>query len=271
MFRAKVNDIEIAYQIRGHGPPLLMVHGFPLDHSMWRFQFEVLATRYQVISPDLRGFGQSSRGRAPISMKQFAHDLAGLLDTLTITQPITYCGLSMGGYIGWEFWKHYPSKIHRLIQCDTRSAGDSAPMARGRRQMAARITEQGSQGSILAADTMIPRLFSPQSAQATPERVSQLRDVIASSNPQMIAETQLALASRNDASTWLPKIQIPTLLICGELDQISPVEQMQTMAEALPDAALEIIDGVGHMAPLENPQKVNEVIRRFLWQTTTSC
>ena len=271
MLRVRVKDIEIAYQIRGEGKPLLLVHGFPLDHSMWRFQFEVLATQYQVIAPDLRGFGQTTRGNADVSMQQFASDLIGLLDSLSIHEPITYCGLSMGGYIGWEFWKRYPDRICRLIQCDTRSIGDTELIARGRRQMAERITKQGSNGSALAADGMISKLFSNYSAQAIPERVAQLRDVIAGSDPQMIAETQHALANRPDATTWLPNINIPTLLICGQHDAISPADEMKVIADTIPDATFHIIENVGHMAPREDPLAVNKVIREFLEQTDSSC
>lgn len=271
MLRTHVNDINVAYQIRGRGKPLLLTHGFPLDHSMWRFQFEVLATEYQVIAPDLRGFGQTTRGTAPISMKQFADDLSGLLDALGIFDPVTYCGLSMGGYIGWEFWKNFPERICRLIQCDTRSIGDTELVARGRRQMAKRITEQGPNGSALAADGMIPKLFSEHSAQAVPERVAQLRGVIAENDYQMIAETQLALANRANANDWLPDINIPTLLICGEHDAISPADEMRVIADAMPNATIKIIENVGHMAPLEHPQAVNNLIRQFLKQTDSSC
>ena len=271
MLQVRVNDIEIAYQIRGKGKPLLLVHGFPLDHSMWRFQFEVLATQYQVIAPDLRGFGQTTRGSADVSMQQFAKDLIGLLDALSIREPITYGGLSMGGYIGWEFWKSYPDRICRLIQCDTRSIGDTELMARGRRQMAERITKQGPNGSALAADGMLPKLFSNYSTQTIPERVAQLRNVIAGSDPQMIAETQHALANRHDATPWLPNINIPTLLICGAHDAISPADEMKAIADAIPDATFRIIENVGHMAPLEHPQAVNREIRQFLHQTDSSC
>ena len=264
MQQIQVNDCEIAYQTRGHGTPLLLVHGFPLDHSMWRFQFETLATQYHVIAPDLRGFGKSSRGTAPISMSQFAVDLNELLDAIDIQAPITFCGLSMGGYIGWEFWRQFPQRLARLIQCDTRSIGDTEVIARGRRQMATRIAEQGSRGSALAANGMTPKLFSKSSMQAIPERVQQLRQVIAGSDPAIIAETQLALANRQDATNWLADINVPTLLLCGEYDGISPPDEMRAIADALPQAQFEIIKDVGHMAPLENPQAVNQIIRRFL-------
>ena len=177
----------------------------------------------------------------------------------------------MGGYIGWEFWKHFPERICRFIQCDTRSIGDTKPIARGRRQMAKRITEQGARGSALAADGMIAKLFSENSAEIVPERVAQLRNVIASSDHQMIAETQLALANRSDTTDWLPRINIPTLLICGEHDVISPANEMKIMAHKIPNAKIEIIENVGHMAPLENPLAVNQAIRLFLKQTDSSC
>ena len=137
--------------------------------------------------------------------------------------------------------------------------------------MAERITKQGSNGSALAADGMISKLFSNYSSQAIPERVAQLRDVIAGSDPQMIAETQHALANRPDATTWLPNINIPTLLICGQHDAISPADEMKVIADTMPDATFHTIENVGHMAPLEDPLAVNKVIREFLEQTDSSC
>ena len=135
----------------------LFVHGFPLDHSMWRFQFDEFAKRNRVICPDLAGFGASPASQTPTSMKSFAQDLVALLDVLNVSQPVVYCGLSMGGYIGWQFWKHHRDRLSHLVACDTRAANDAPEVARARKIAAQTVRKTGSQP---VADAMVERLFS---------------------------------------------------------------------------------------------------------------
>ncbi len=124
-------------------PTLLMVHGFPLDHSMWRYQIRPLSEHGRVLCPDLPGFGRSTTGGQPISMRQMADDLAGYLDQLGIDQ-VVFCGLSMGGYIGWQFWRHHSQRLSGLIACDTRSGADTETVARARRISANLVRQQGA-------------------------------------------------------------------------------------------------------------------------------
>jgi pimeloyl-ACP methyl ester carboxylesterase len=125
----RTREIEIHYLDRGSGPPLLMVHGFPFDHSMWRSQVKSMASRCRVIAPDLRGFGRSPAVGEQVTMEQFADDLAGLLDQIGISEPVVYCGLSMGGYIGFQFWRKYRARLRGLVLCDTRAVAASWPTA----------------------------------------------------------------------------------------------------------------------------------------------
>ena len=116
-----VDENQIHVADCGTGPTILFVHGFPLDHTMWQFQIEALAERYRLLCPDLPGFGASRPDPGPMSMSKFADQLARLLDVIGIETPVVYCGLSMGGYIGWQFWKNYPEKVSHLVACDTRA------------------------------------------------------------------------------------------------------------------------------------------------------
>ena len=133
MHRAKLSTVELAYVDHGIGPPILLVHGFPLDHSMWSAQIDALAGRYRVIAPDLRGFGESSLGDADpevgVSMERYADDLAELLDVLAVADPVVLVGFSMGGYIAWQFVRKHAVRLRALIQCDTRAAADSDDLA----------------------------------------------------------------------------------------------------------------------------------------------
>src|SRR5437588_1423727 len=155
----------------GNLPVLLLVHGFPLDHTMWKYQLDGLADVARVIAPDLRGFGRS--GVTPgtvspdtlspdtVSMERYADDLAGLLDALKIGEKIVFCGLSMGGYIAWQFWRKYSSRVAKLILCDTRAAPDTPDAAKTRLTTAERVQKTGTQA---LAELMLGKLFAPATA-----------------------------------------------------------------------------------------------------------
>ncbi|MCA9269429.1 MAG: alpha/beta fold hydrolase [Planctomycetales bacterium] len=164
----------------GQGPTILLVHGFPLDHSMWRGQLTGLSDAYRVVAPDLRGFGASDPAPGDATMQALADDLALLLDALAITEPITFCGLSMGGYVGWQFFLRHRARLSRLIQCDTRAAADT-PEGRQLRLKAAETTL--AQGVAPLVATMMPKLFAPQTEQQQPELVEQTRQVMLATSP----------------------------------------------------------------------------------------
>lgn len=261
MARIKVNDVELNFVERGHGTPLLLVHGFPLDHSMWQHQLEGLADVCRVIAPDLRGFGQSDVTPGKVTMQQFADDMATLLDALKITQPVTFCGLSMGGYVAWQFTQRHRARLAKLILCDTRSVADSAEAAEGRRKTAQRVLAEGVQ---VVADAMLPKLFAPDSAIRERTWVTQTRDVMLRTPPAGIAAALLGMAERPDVTPQLSQFDVPALVVCGQYDAISPSAEMREVAAKLPSARYVEIARAGHMAPLEQPAAVNAAIREFI-------
>jgi pimeloyl-ACP methyl ester carboxylesterase len=266
MQRIAVGDINLNVEQRGRGAPLLLVHGFPLDHSMWRHQLDAFGARFHVIAPDLRGFGQSdATPPGTVTMAQLADDLAGLLDALGITQPVTFCALSMGGYVAFPFVCRHAKRLDKLILCDTRAVADTAEAAQNRRAFADRVL---AEGSAVAADAMLPKLFAPLTAEKQPEVVEQTRQVMLRANPIGVAAALEAMAVREDSTGLLPTIQVPALLLCGEHDGISTPDEMRGMAQAIPAARFEEIPGAGHMAPLEAPGPVNRAIAQFLGVTT---
>ena len=140
--RPVVNGIRMNVVHQGSGPVLLLVHGFPLDHTMWRHQIDGLSS-LQIVAPDLRGFGQTEVPESPASIDQYADDLASLLDVLDLRQPVTFCGLSMGGYIAWSFLRRHAHRVERLILCDTRAAADTDRAALERQELAKRVLSDG--------------------------------------------------------------------------------------------------------------------------------
>jgi len=263
MRRITVRGIELAYVERGAGTPLLLVHGYPLDHSMWNAQIDTLADREgcRVIAPDLRGFGQSEASRGVVTMEDMADDLAALLDELGIDEPIVFCGLSMGGYVAFQFALKYAQRLAGLILCDTRAVADTPQLAAARRATAEEVLEEGSANLVAA---MMPKLFAELSASGSPQMVESLGRVMLENNPQGTAAAALGMAQRPDVTASLCKIDCPALVIVGSQDAISTAAEMRSIADGIPGAEFVEIPNCGHMSPMEKPDEVNAAIARFI-------
>ncbi len=261
MKRLAVGTIEMAYIERGEGMPVVLVHGFPLDHTMWETQIEPLARAFRVIAPDLRGFGHSGASDGAVTMEQMADDLAGLLDAMGIDEPVALCGLSMGGYVAFQFWRRHRRRLRGLILADTRAQNDTPEVAAGRLEMAQRVLQDGPAPLV---ETMMPKLFAEATVANRPEVVESLRQVMMGTDPTGIAAAARGMAERPDVTDLLPTIDCPTLVIVGNQDAISPPEEMSQIAAAIPDARFVEIAASGHMSPMEKPVAVNLALLKFL-------
>ncbi|MDG2382829.1 MAG: alpha/beta fold hydrolase [Pirellulaceae bacterium] len=267
--KIELADFSLSMFEQGSGVPLLLVHGFPLDHTMWAEQCADLSVDYRVLAPDLRGFGSSDGiDVTEYSMQCFADDLANLLDTVGVDEPIVFCGLSMGGYIAWQFWQHHRERLRALILCDTRAAADADEVARARRYMANHVMSEGT--ASLGAG-MVTKLFSQATLDQSGPQLAQVRQVIAAAKPESIAAAQRGMAARPDMTEYLSQIDLPTLLIAGEEDVITTADEMRTISQQLPKSEFHLIAQAGHMAPTEQPQAVNTIIRQFLTQANLEC
>lgn len=262
--QVSAGSVSLRVAQRGQGEPILYAHGFPLDHSMWQHQLDGCAEFSHGIAPDLRGFGQSRSNDTTVTMAQFADDLAALLDSLGIQEPVTFCGLSMGGYIAWEFFERHRARLRRLVLCDTRAVADSAEGAAQRQKLAELVLARGS--DLLVAQ-MTPKLFSEATQHSGSVVVAAMQQVIRGTAPQAIAAALRGMAERRDFSERLGDIDVPTLVICGAHDAISPPAEMRGIAAAIPGARYVEIPDAGHMAPLENPHAVQQALRDFLETT----
>jgi pimeloyl-ACP methyl ester carboxylesterase len=259
-FEVAVSSGKLNVVQRGSGTIVLLVHGFPLDHTMWRFQIEALADHFCVIAPDLRGFGRSPPLQS-VTMAQYADDLAELLDSVAPERAVNYCGLSMGGYIGWEFWKRHANRLSSLIACDTHAHADTPAVARARRAMARSVQRDGVQSIV---DSMMDRLISPYSRENRPGIVAELRSSIIRTPADSIAAAQVAMADRSEFVLQLSQIEVPVMAIAGRHDAIAPPHVMREMANQIPVAQFLEIPNAGHMAPLENPEAFNAGLIKFL-------
>ena len=257
----RVRDLEMAFVEEGSGLPLLLVHGFPLDHTMWKYQIDQFAQHCRVIAPDLRGFGRTAVTPGVATMEQMADDLHALLDALGVQEQILFCGLSMGGYIGWQFARKYENRLKALVACDTRVIADSAEQAASRRELADRVLREGPSP---VAETMLPKLFSGETQERRPDLVQATREVILRSKPEGIAAALRGLAERPDMTEFVTKLEVSTLVIVGEHDAISSREEMEGIAESMPNAAWVVVPHAGHLSPLENPDVFNEALAQYI-------
>jgi 3-oxoadipate enol-lactonase len=262
---AMVNGATLNYVDEGAGPVLLLVHGFPLNHTMWKYQIEDLKEDHRVIAPDLRGFGASSVTPGVVSMAQMADDLAGLLESLKIEAPIFLCGLSMGGYVAWQFIKRYSAKLAGVILCDTRAVADKPEEAQTRRDTADKVLKEGPG---FLAEAMIKKLFAETTFKEQPKLIEETKKTILANNPEGIAAAARGMAERPDIRQRLGSIMTPSLVIVGTHDAISTVAEMTEIAEELPVSMFVEIPGAGHMSPLEAPDPVNTTIRDFICRLT---
>lgn len=261
MRRLKVSGAELAVEDRGAGSTLVLVHGFPLDHTMWSHQVAELSKSRRVLAPDLRGFGGSTVSEGQVTMRQFARDLADVLDALEITEPVALAGLSMGGYVAFQFWQEFSRRLAALVLCDTRAGADTPQGAADRLAAADRVVRDGPES---LADGMIPKLFSPSTRQAQPDLVDSLRRTMLGNPRHGIAAAARGMAERPDMTSRLAQIACPVLVVVGSDDSISPPGEMRAMAAAIPNSRVVEIPQAGHMAPLEQPGAVNRAIEDFL-------
>jgi 3-oxoadipate enol-lactonase len=257
-----VNDVRLNYDDRGSGAAVLLVHGFPLDRSIWDAQVEALAETHRVITPDLRGFGASSFGEidpASLSLDAYAADLAAMLDALNV-ETVTFGGLSMGGYIAFAFLRAYAPRVSRLMLLNTRATPDSAEGRTGRFALMDRVREHGARA---AADAMLPRMFKATEAEqpALWERTRTMME--AASVPGLEGALQ-ALADRPDSTPDLADIRIPTLVLVGDADVLTPPSEAEAMHRAIAGSRLVTLPDCGHLSTLEQPDAVNQAVKSFL-------
>jgi 3-oxoadipate enol-lactonase len=255
--RLSVNGVRLAVEQRGTGPAILFVHGFPLDRTIWQHQLDSL-TGYRRIAPDLRGMGQSDAPDLGYSMSTYAEDLVGILDAIGEGQ-VVLCGLSLGGYVAFEFLRRWRERVRGLILVDTRAEADSAEGRRARDALIGRVREQGA---IAAAEAMLPRLFTPQ---VSPEIIEQIRTMILRTPVSGIVGALSAMRERPDSTQLLETLTgIPTLVLVGAEDMITPPPIAQAMATAIPGARLMEIPGSGHLPCVEQPVPTTRAILKFL-------
>jgi len=265
--QTRLNNLVIHYSDQGEGPPVLLIHGYPLNRRLWQSQISGLSGIARLIAPDLRGHGEtpsipaSTPNPQVYSMDLLAEDCVQLLDDLQILQPVIVGGLSMGGYISLALYRNYPERVAGLILAATRASADT-PEGKVNRDKAVEIVRQG--GAPAIAQSMIQRMLAPQTYKYRPDLVDVVMDIMLATSVEGITSDLLGMRDRTDSTALLPNITVPTLIVHGMEDQLIYLDEVRTMEASIPGATLKIIPGAGHLVNLEQPEIFNQAVRDFI-------
>lgn len=258
--KARIGDGDLAYDVRGRGDAVLLLHAFPLGMAMWDAQAEALAARFLVVRFDARGFGGSPPGDGPLTMERIADDAAALLDHLGLSRAVV-CGLSMGGYAALALVRRQADRLRALALCDTRAGADTPEQHAARAALAEKVLREGSPA---AAEANLPKLLGRTTHQERPQVVAAVRAMIESNPPRGIANALYGLAARADSSATLREVRVPALVVCGEEDVLTPPAESRALQAGLAHSRLRLIPRAGHLSNLEDPAAFNAALLEFL-------
>ncbi len=252
-------DALLSYEIAGNGPDVVLLHPFPLNHHFWDSVTPQLSTRYRLIIPDLRGHGDSELGEGPATMQKLADDLFRLCREERVSKAF-FVGVSIGGYLLFEFWRRYRDQVAALVLANTRPGAETSESKASRLQLADRVLREGTDGFI---QETLSKLLSETTRTNRPDIVDAARRMMQSMSAEDIAGVQRGMAERPDSVATLATINVPTLLIAGEEDSI-PLSEFELMRQRIPGSRLQVISQVGHYAALEKPAEFAALLRTFL-------
>jgi 3-oxoadipate enol-lactonase len=260
MTSIRINDINLGFTDIGSGPPVMLIHGYPFNRSLWTEQAEALRSNHRVIIPDLRGFGESDSSDGAATMMRMAEDVGDLMDHLEIEQAVIG-GLSMGGYVALAFCRQVPARVKALVLADTRAQADTEEGRQTRFQQAEKALSEGMAG---IADAMLPKLLTPDTVSKRPELVKRVRDMMVKTKPEGAAAALKGMAERDDQTEFIGGILVPTLILVGREDAITPVADSEKMQSLIEGSRLVVIENAGHVSNLEQTEQFNDALLGFL-------
>jgi 3-oxoadipate enol-lactonase len=260
VMKTRIAGSDIAYDVMGDGPAVLFLHAFPLGLAMWDDQVAALRATHRVVRFDDRGFGASPPGDSLLTMERIADDGAALLDHLGIERAVV-AACSMGGYAAFAMVRRHADRIRALVLQDTRAGADTEDARKNRALLAEKTLKEGAQAAL---DAFLPKLLGTTTRTERPAVVERVRAMVLAASPRGIANALHGLAARADSFPTLREVRVPTLVICGEEDTITPVADSEALAKGIAASRLEVIPRAGHLSNLENPQAYNAALQSFL-------
>jgi 3-oxoadipate enol-lactonase len=258
--KKEINGINIHYHDEGEGLPVIFIHAFALNQTMWKEQIAALKNQYRCITLDLRGFGHSDVVEGTTIMSQMASDVRELMKALSIDRAVL-AGLSMGGYVALSFYRYFPEAVCALVLADTRAAAD-AEEARTNRLLSAEKAVR--EGSAAIADETTPKLLGDTTLETRPELVKLVHSIQAANSPDGIAAAQRGMAVRPDSTKLLSQIKCPTLVIVGSEDKLTPLAEAEVLHKGIDNSKLVVLENSGHLSNLETPEEFNNALAAFL-------
>jgi pimeloyl-ACP methyl ester carboxylesterase len=258
--RVKSGDAEIAYWIVGDGSPVVLLHPFPVHHEFWLPVAEALSTRYRILLPDLRGHGDSGIGEGPATMEKHAADIARVMDDADVGRA-PLIGVSIGGYALFEFWRKHRGRIAALGLCNTKAPADGPEARAGRLQAANDVLDRGTDPFF---EGMIQKVLAKTTRETRPDLVDGALRMMNQMSPEDVAQVQRGMAARPDSVETLKTINVPTLLITGDEDNMTGVNEAELMRQHINGSQLKVIPKAGHYSPWEQPEEASRLLRQFL-------
>jgi pimeloyl-ACP methyl ester carboxylesterase len=254
----------------GAGPGVIvLLHGFPLGRAMWSDVARGLARGFRVIVPDLRGHGSSPAPHGVYTMEALADDVAELLDERGVTTPVVLAGLSMGGYVALALAARHRARLRGLALCDTRAGADTPEAAKGREELAAKVETMNSVEPVI--ESFLPKLLAPATYERKPDLVESARALMSGQPPVGVAGCLRGMAVRPDRMALLPTLDLPTLVLVGSDDRLTPPDEARRMSDTLPDGRLTVVPGAGHLTPIEARRRRSAPCESLRLCCSTGC
>lgn len=260
MQRVHSDDAEIYYDVAGAGPPVVLLHPFPVHHEFWLPVAKLLSPRYRLIMPDLRAHGESGPGDGPATMRKRAFDIACVMDAAGVDRaPLV--GVSIGGYTIFEFWRQFPSRTTALVLANTKAPADNPEARADRFKVADDVLDGGSEQFF---EGFLTKVLGETTRRSRPDLVEGVLRMMRKMSAEGVAATQLGLAERPDSIPTLKTIKVPTLIITGDEDRMTGLPEAELMKQNISGAQLKVVAKAGHYSPWEQPQEVGRLLRQFL-------
>jgi 3-oxoadipate enol-lactonase len=260
MSRIQSGDAEIVYWTIGGGLPVVLLHPFPVHHAFWLPVAEALSTRYRVVMPDLRGHGESGVGEGPATMEKHAADIARVMDDAEVGRA-PLIGVSIGGYALFEFWRKYRGRVAALGLCNTKAPADGPDARGGRLQAANDVLERGTESFF---ESMIPKVLAKTTRETRPDLRDGALRMMRQMSPEDVAQVQRGMASRPDSIETLKTINVPTLLVTGDEDLMTGMNEAELMQQHISGSQVRVIPKAGHYSAWEQPHDAAKILRQFL-------